>query len=210
VIQKYNHRSKKVVMTGLSGTGKTTLFFSTVKSENAKWKFVYDSQGEFSDRFGLEPVSDREGLLQATAKGGWICFDPINSFEDNPEEGLMWYCDFVFTACGHLKGRKLLVIDELDDLTQDIANPKELLRVFRRGRRLEIDVYAICQGTNALHNRVRQQITDIYAFAQGDENATKWLVSRGLDEEKLLGLKPGEYLYKNRNSAEVKEGGKAF
>lgn len=217
--QKFSHRSKKVLMTGMSGTGKTTLFFAKIDEEKAAYKFVYDSQGEFSSRFGLQAVYDGEGILKSVEQGGWVCYDPVDSIESIEEAGLaddadadplQAFLSLVFAVCKEVPGRKLVVIDELDDLTDVSNTPSKLLTLLRTGRRYQVDFYAICQGTNSLHNRVRQQITEIYAFAQGDDNATKWLVSRGMPEEKLLALPPGKYLYKNRNSPKVIEGGKAF
>lgn len=210
-------------MTGMSGTGKTTLFFEKIDAEKAAHKFVYDSQGEFHQRWDIPTAYDGEELFKLIEKGGWVCYDPVETVEsidaktdagtldenDAPDPLADW-CAVVFAACKQLPGRKLVIIDELDDLTDVSNTPSKLLTLLRTGRRYQVDFYAICQGTNSLHNRVRQQITEIYAFAQGDDNATKWLVSRGLPEEKLLALPPGKYLYKNRNSPKVVEGGKAF
>lgn len=206
--ENFNHPSCKVLITGNSGTGKTTLLEKMVKKEKAKWKFVYDHKhGEFCKRFGTTPCFDGADLTEALERGGFVVFDPIHLFKGRPEEGFAFFCTWCFGICEQFKGRKLFICDELQKLLDTRNDPDELLVILDTGRVYQIDCFMITNATNGIHNRVRNQITEVYAFTQGDKNGCQWLEDKGLDREKLLNLPRFKYIWKNLDSGEVKEGG---
>ena len=63
---------------------------------------------------------------------------------------------------------------------------------------------------NGMHNNVRKEMTEVFAFRQGDENGIVWLAKKGFDGKKLETLENGVWFYKNFNTGETKVGGKAF
>ena len=103
----FDHHSLKVLITGTSGTGKTTLWEELVRKEKARVKFVFDHQGEFTRRFDQPAVFDPEQLCAATGKGGWVIFDPVKMFPGRSDAGFAFFCDYVLTVCETVRGRKI-------------------------------------------------------------------------------------------------------
>jgi GTPase SAR1 family protein len=206
--ENFDWPSCKVLYTGNSGSGKTTLLEKTVKKEKARWKFVYDHKhGEFCKRFGTTPCFDGADLDEALERGGFVVFDPIHSFKGKPEEGFSFWCKWVQAICENSKGRKLFICDELQKLMDTRNEPDDLITILDTGRVYQIDCYMITNASNGIHNRVRQQITEVYAFKQGDKNACEWLEQKGFDREKLLTMPKFKYVWKNLDTGETREGG---
>lgn len=209
-LQKFDHKSDKRLVTGCSGTGKTTLFEQILRREKAPRKFVYDHQGEFSRRFNVPAVFDVESLCEATARGGWIVFDPLRMFTGRLPEGFQFFCDYVFSVSQVLNGRKLFICDELQKVTRVAVEPVELLSILDTGRRFQVDCFFISQAPNRIHNGVRNQLTYVITFRQSDKNAVKYLEENGFDPDAIRNLPKGKYLWRNLDTGESGEGGKAF
>lgn len=204
--QKFDHPSCKVLVTGNSGTGKTTLFERLVRAQKAQWKFVYDHQGEFQGRFGIPAVSTPAALEEKTIKKGWVVFDPVEMFEGRNPEGFEFFAEYVFMACKEVRGRKLFCSDELQFLIDSRQTPQPFLAICEAGRRYQIDVFAISQAPNLIHNRVRNQLTEVYTFQHTDENALKYLTDNGFDGDAVRNLRQYEYLYRNLRTGETRTG----
>jgi len=217
-VQVFNHPSKKILVTGVSGTGKTTLFEKLIRKEKARWKFVFDHQGEFQARFGHKAALDVETLCEQTAAGGYVIFDPVKfQNEINPGSGerrglpgaFAFFCDFVFAMSENLRGRKILVCDELQKLVTNTKTPDELLCILDTGRRYQLDFFAISQAPNLIHNAIRNQITEIFSFRQNDANAVKYLSDAGFNENQIRNLERFAYLWRNLTTGEDNFGGGA-
>lgn len=205
-VQKFDHPSFKVLITGTSGTGKTTLFHHLLKREQASLKFVYDHQGEFGQRFKIPSVSSPDDLVEKTAKFGWVIYDPIESWPGKAPQGFDFYCEYVFQTAQASKGRKIFACDELQKLTDTSNEPEKFLTLCETGRRFQIDIIAISQAPNRLHNAIRNQLTQVYTFKQTDSNALKFLEENGFDPEAVRALTNHEYLHRDFNTGEITAG----
>lgn len=203
MIQNFDHPSDKRLITGTSGTGKTTLFIHQVKQEKARLKFIFDHQGEFSAKLKVPAVHDADGLCQKTSLGGYVVFDPLVMFSGRLPEGFSFFCDFVFSVSGVLKGRKLFCCDELQKLVDNKTENPELQNILDSGRRFQIDCLFISQAPNAIHNRIRNQLTEVYTFRQSDDRAIEYLAGNGFPEDKVRSLPNFKYLRRNLNTGET-------
>jgi molybdopterin-guanine dinucleotide biosynthesis protein len=205
--QKFDHPPKKVLITGGSGSGKTTLAEKLMRAEKARWKFVYDHDGQYSSRFGVEAVSRSGDLDEAVARGGFVCYDPVEDFEDDFPKGLQFFCAYILAQSKQLRGRKLFYCDEIDLLTTTTTYPRELVALMQTGRRYEIDCVLIAGQPNKLHNCVRTQLTEVYTFIHTDEPAMKFLSDNGIEEETIRSLGSHGWAYRHLRTGEVKGSG---
>jgi hypothetical protein len=204
-VQKFDHPSMKILVTGTSGTGKTTLAQKLLKSERAFVKFIFDHQGEFSQRFHIPAIRDMDELIEKTSKGGYVCYDPLDSFPGQSQMGFEFYCDYVFNVSQALGGRKIFFCDELQKLTDTGNEPVEFLTLCETGRRFQIDIICISQAANRIHNAIRNQLTMVYTFRQSDKNALKYLEENGFDAEKVrnLSAEKHEWIARNLDTGEI-------
>ncbi len=209
-MQKFDHPPKKILVTGASGSGKTTLAEKLMRSERARLKFVFDHDGQFSSRFGVEPVCGSGLLDEAVAKGGWVCYDPVEDFEDDFPKGLQFFCAYILAQSKQLRGRKLFYCDEIDLLTTTQLYPRELVAMLQTGRRYEIDCVLIAGQPNRLHNCIRTQMTELYTFVHTDEPALKFIVENGIPEEQVRALGKHGWYYRHLRTGEVKSSVRNF
>lgn len=209
--EKFDHPADKRLITGTSGTGKTTLFEKMLTAEKARWKFVFDAKhGEFARRFDHPPCFSADDLCAAMEAGPWVVFDPIRLFPGRPYAGLAFFADFVLAVSTKFKGRKIFAVEELQKLQTPKKDPVELLTLLDTGRTFQLDFFAISQSPNRIHNAVRNQLTKLWTFRQSDANAVKYLAENGFDSEKVTSLPRGKFLWKNLDTGETGEGGTAF
>lgn len=199
------------VYTGQSGTGKTYLATHTLKRERARWKFIYDHKGgQIAHMLGLRPVYDGDELMQAVAVGGPVCFNPERLFAGRLHEGFQFFCAFAWSIGKNYKGRKILFVDEL----QNVVDPRKVTREFQEildaGRSYQFDMLLISSRPNAIHNYSRDRFTKVFAFRQIDENATAFLKFAGIDEKAVRNLRNGEHLWRDIATGQGGKGGKAF
>jgi GTPase SAR1 family protein len=209
-VQKFDHKSLKVMVAGVSGTGKTTLFEKLIKAEKSPRKIFFDHQGEFSTRFGIKPIYFADELPESLANGGNVCYDPIKEFPGKTPEAFAFFCDLVFEIIQSVKGRKIFVCDEIQILCDAHEMPEGLMKILDTGRRYQCDCFFITNALNGIHNRLRNQITKLHAFRMVEKNSLKFCDENGFDSEKIRSLKNGEYVWRDFNSGETGEGGKAF
>jgi len=217
-IQKFDHPANRRLITGVSGTGKTTLFLDQITNARARLKFVFDHQGEFSRKLKIRACTTPEQIIQKAEAGGWILFDPLDMANETNAEGkrrgivtsFEFFAGLSFAICEQIKGRKLFICDELQKLTSTKKEPEELLAILDTGRRWQIDFYGISQSPNRIHNAIRNQLTHITTFRQSDANAVIYLAENGFEAEEIRNLRKGEYIWRDLDSGEIGRGGKAF
>jgi hypothetical protein len=219
-----NHRTVKKFYVGMSGTGKSTLFSKHISAEKARLKFVFDHMGDFSEKMGLPSVVDFEGVYKAASIGGWIVFDPIrlaSSIIEFKADGtpvrlgkfraLELFAEVVLEICKIIPGRKLFIMDEIQKIVGSTGQePTELLNLLDTGRHFAVDFFGVSIAPNRVHNVIRGAMTEIYSFRMTESNALKFLTDNGFDETKIRTLKNGKYFYRNVDTGETGEGGKAF
>lgn len=88
----------------------------------------------------------------------------------------------------------MFCVDEMQKLTDTDAVSHELSCVIETGRRWQIDTTFVTQQINLIHNRVRNQQTEVVTFRQNDPRAIDWLVNFGFNEDQIRSLNPGEYI----------------
>lgn len=190
------HRSNKALITGGSGTGKTTYWTRLILGYRAQTKFVFDSEGELAYRLDATPATSPE-QIGAAIPSGWVIYDPEPMFGSDLERGFAFFSSFAFEASARLPGTKLFACDELQAFVNVQTLSPELRDIMQRGRRRGLDFVAVTHQPNELNNKVRSQLTEVVSFLQIEERAISWLTAAGFEESDLRGLRPGEFIARN-------------
>jgi hypothetical protein len=211
-MRDYNHPAYRTCHLGTSGIGKNTDFLPRLmrESKKARWVFIFDHKREFSQKIKIPVVQNLAQLVAATARGGFILFDHQMMFPGDRQAGFRFFCTFIYEASKDLRGRKILVADELQEVAGPVDDCTEIITCLDDGRSLKIDAMLIAQSANGLHTRIRNQLTELFVFRQSDENAIRHLKQNGFDENAVRALRPGEWFWKNLNTGATARGGKAF
>lgn len=186
------HKSSKILITGASGTGKTEFFSRYLANTRAERRFIFDHEGEFQERFGLPAAFDLDALVKHSEES-WTLFDPSEMFPGALPAAFDFFCDYVFEFSRSFPGRKIFACDELQKMVGTNTITPELATILETGRRYELDCVFLSQQPNIIHNRVRNQLTEIVTFAQSDSNALKFIEESGFDAESVRQLPEGSW-----------------
>lgn len=212
----YKHKSLKLLISGSSGTGKTTYWLRFIHKCPHAVKFIYDSEGEFIERgrHGIacktrnELIRTAESVFRGEAKSNQVIYDPAVEYPGASEIGFEWFCGWVFEVAertDHVP--KILCCDEL----QNMADSKfqlgnNLKKVLETGRRYSLDFVGITQALNLINNRIRNQITELVSFRTQDIRALDFLESRGFDPSEIMELRDLHFVARDMRTNEESRG----
>lgn len=198
----WNHRPKKILITGKSGSGKSSLFlFLLLGSYFGKRtvKFIFDPDLEFSRKLKITPARTLDDLHLAL-KTGLVCFDPAEMFPGDFPAAFAFFSRWVLAVSQQLKGAKLLAVDEIQKFTRPGRGgvPPAFQEILDIGRRHEIDLLIIAQRVNQVNDAIRGQLTDIITFQHTDRLPLAWLEEDGFNPETVKALQfPGGHIWRN-------------
>jgi len=197
-----SHRPRKILISGNSGSGKSTMATAVLLNAPHTYKFVFDQEGESQQRLGFAAATSEQGLIDQLEQG-WVIFDPSEMFPGENDQALEFFCDWCFNVKKAIndeakaEGRPwctaLFFCDELQNLVDTHSVPRGLRLILETGRRQGIDTLLVTQQPNVIHNRTRNQLTEVIAFAQIDKNAVEFLEDLGFSGEEIRGLDAGEW-----------------
>lgn len=195
VQQQLNHAPTKLLIVGASGTGKTTFLCRYISGTIADRIFVFDHQGELSSRLHCASVFDSRQLCEAVSQNcSTICYDPADEYAGDLDKGFDFFCDFAFEVSRNEPGRKFLVVDDLQELSDSYTLAYNFRRVWQTGRRAGLDAVLISHGMNQTNSKIRNGLTEVVAFQNLDPNALDFLAWCGLDPAAVARLPAGSYL----------------
>lgn len=201
------HNPTKIVAVGMSGCGKTLYANQTIERSNYGTYFVFDHDGQFSQRNRLRSAFTREQIA-AQLKRRFVVYDPSEMFHDTTA-AFDWFCCFVYRLSERLPGTKLLYCDELQDVCGTNRAPDWVRKVLVSGRTKSLDFMACSLQYNQIHNAIRGQATITVAFKTEESLALKALTERGFNASSVAALRPGQFLLRNHRKG-TEERGKMF
>lgn len=175
---------------------------------------VFDHQGEFAGRAGVSPALSVGHLGAGIMRGGLVVFDPIELFPGKVETGFTWFVNWLWSIAykmerAGMEDTFLFCCDEIQTFCRPGALPQALKNIIECGRRYGLDMYCISNRPNQVHECLRTNLTDIYAFRLLDNNAKRFLDDAGVNYEGVERLNVGEYFHYDLN-ANTKTPGKVF
>jgi hypothetical protein len=214
----FHHQPRKVLITGQSGTGKTTLWLARLRAWPARWKFVFDPDREAAGKLGW-PVATAANQLEWAARNGRpICFDCTDLFPGDRPAGFDFFCGWIMAFVGArdparpgrglVNGPKVVAVDELQNFTEPGRGglPLSFRVMLDAGRREETDLLLISQALNEVNHAVRRQLTEIITFRHSDGLALDWLAREGFDHARVAELRQGAYLTLDRRTRQLGAG----
>lgn len=202
------HEPTKILITGASGEGKSTYFTRFVYNSLGTIYnkiYVFDHQAELVTRLGCQPSYTEDDLTKAWERNNLIVFDPSVIFPGETENAWNFFCEWTFERCQNNLGyKKLLACDELQMFSSTKELPWEQCLIIETGRKYELDFLGISQQYNLVHNRVRNQMTELITFRQEDKLVLDALEEKGFQSDSVKRLSKGEFLIRNTKGVYLK------
>src|SRR5688572_148294 len=110
-----SHPAVRVIVVGVSSTGKTTLWQKLIEREDAEFYIFYDHKnseagspiGDISRRLNVPPCySFAEADAALKANSPVVIFDPSKLYPGKPEKGFEDFSTWIWSRGKILKGRK--------------------------------------------------------------------------------------------------------
>jgi hypothetical protein len=150
------------------------------------------------------PIADSlDQFAELGEKHGRIIYDPAADFPGALADGWDVFCAVAFEMARRGQSPLLLAADEIQQLGDALTISPEFAACLETGRRYGLDLALSGQQLNIIHNRIRNQATEIVAFAQGDERALKFLGDMGIDVERVRALPPHHYVHLDTRTGAV-------
>jgi hypothetical protein len=201
-----NHKPTKLLISGRSGTGKTTFWCRYLLGCRHSRVWVFDHQGEMPFRAEMRswPIAhSMDEFCELADKHARVIYDCADEFPGLTIEAWEQFCDLAFEAAKSYQKPMLLAADEIQQLGDALTISDEFAACLETGRRYALDLALSGQQLNLIHNRIRNQATEIVAFAQSDERALKFLEHNGIDIERVRNLKPHHYVHLDTRTGKI-------
>jgi hypothetical protein len=201
------HQSFKLLITGKSGSGKTTYFVDFVNGSSYDRFFIFDHEGELSIRFNQQPCYSPDDLVKAVNGNiPRIIYDPSTMYAGDWQSAFAFFSEWTFECCKTFGGRKLFCVDELQKMVSTTEIPWELSLLLETGRRRGIDAVMVSQQPNIIHNRIRNLINEAVTFQHVDPSAIEFHEELGFDPDEIRSLKRLHFIAKNLDTQAERRG----
>jgi hypothetical protein len=198
-------RPRVTVITGRSGSGKSTFALRLLVNERVVCRYVFDARGEYSNRLGLPQCYDLE-TLKFAEDDGFALFDPGVMFPGRHAEAFSWFCNYVTSRIAAPSpdplplGRKILFVDEVWKYCDRRSIPEPLAVCVQEGRKLQLETVFATQLPHQLAQGITNEATEVVAFNVRENLALDRLAEFGLARERISALPPGAFIARNLDS----------
>ncbi len=205
----YGARRAVTFVVGRSGSGKTTFSLRHLVNVDFAVRFVWDVDGQLSDRLRLPAATNLDELMMSVPSG-WVIFNPWAMFPGRFSEGFEWFCSWVWWLASKMAGRKVLVVDEVWRYCAPGRIPSSLVECIQTGRVRELDCEFITQHPNKVNGAILAEVTELVTFSLVSPLTLKPLEEMGVDAMKIRGLRPGQFLSWDIEGGETRREGFVF
>lgn len=193
------HNLNRILIVGVSGTGKSTLYTQKILASKARWKFVFepDEIGGFAQEARLPIAHTVQDMAAHLKTRRIVVFNSDRLFPGDRAAGFEFFCRWVYNVSSALPGDKLLAGDEVQEYTPDPM--KKLPMVFAllmdKSRKFRLDTIFVTNGPNKMHVDLRKQCNELVVFKHFEPLVLKWIEERGISRDDVATLRPrGHYI----------------
>lgn len=188
---------------GSSGTGKSTFVTTYLLRSEFACRFLFDPLGEWAQRLGL-PLALSVLDIQTQMLSGWVCYDPSEMWGGSTQDGFEFFCEFVRLSCERFDGRKVLVVDEIQDYLTTQSMPRCLALLVQAGRKWGVESVFTSQRLNQLNGALLNQATETVVFSLGSDNDLRRLENQRFVAEELSVLPDLHFVSRTRRGGELR------
>jgi hypothetical protein len=188
-----NHIARRVLITGKSGSGKSTKFFDLIQESRPRYLFAFDPKRELAGRMKLRECVNLAEMKSAVLAEKPVLFDPHAIYVPGEfVEAFNFFCALVVEFARVLPGKKLFAVDEIQKFTRPGAGgiPRALAEIMDDGRKDQLDtIFVVNKGLNKLNEEIRGQLTEAFVFKSEGSLSLKWLRAEcGIEPAEIEGL----------------------
>jgi hypothetical protein len=188
-----------VLVTGASGTGKSTFALRYLVNAPLGVRFMFDPAGEFAERLRAAPARTA-GELDLALVRGWVVFDPHTLFAGRMDDAFAFFCEWVFAVSERIPGPKALVVDEVWKYCSPQVIPPELAMVAQTGRKASLALMVLTQQPQRLNGSILNEVTEAVSFRLQFPRALELMAQYGYRPEELQSLPDLAWVAVNRLS----------
>ncbi|MDD5139396.1 MAG: hypothetical protein PHY43_03930 [Verrucomicrobiales bacterium] len=185
------------VITGMTGTGKTTLAFLHLLKTPCACRFIFDDMGQAAARLKLPHVSTPK-QLEASLQTRWSCFNPHPMFRGDVNAAHEFWCKWVFETSRRTRHKKIAFTDEAWRF-QDRENISQEMSVLSQmGRSENIEQLTTTLEPHRMNSALLGSATELICFRLQDSIDLKKIQGLGADADAVSRLPLGSFISYNR------------
>lgn len=196
----FDHPKNQIIITGMSFSGKSTLWLKLMRESRARYKIVFDADWEVHQKLNWPRAVTVQQMEYYVYHQQPVCFDPSEMFPGNRPEGFDFFCRWIMAVGKVLRGVKLVCVDELRKVQRPGIGgvPLKFLEMADSGRKDEIDLLLVAHSLSQVHADVRMHMSEIITFRHSDPKALATLQEHGFNPDEVAALPtPGGYIRRN-------------
>lgn len=187
-------RPSVTLIAGRSGSGKSTFALRyLLNARGVTCRFLFDPSGEYAQRLRVRPQRTLIDL-EIGIRRGW-CFFGTDMFPGQADLAFLAFCDAAWQYGAALRGRKIVLVDEVWKYCSPLSIPRELAMLVQEGRKIELETVFVTQRPNRLNESILGEVTECVTFAMtGELGRAKVVAACQVPEEEVDTLQPGEFV----------------
>lgn len=195
-----DHQPTKILITGKSGSGKSTYQLRYVRHSDYDRYFIFDHKMEFQKRLGVIPCLTIEECVEKVKKGErYISWHHSHEYPGDMQSGFEFYCEWVYEVAKALRedgSKSIFVCDEVNRFTGTSAGSMgwSFTQLIEDGRLQGLDFIGTSHAANQINNRLRMQLSEVVALRCKDRIPLEFLEQCGFDPEEVKRLPIGAFI----------------
>ena len=200
---QFQNKREVTICAGTGQTGKSTFAIRYLLNAPLAVRYVFDDEGEYSQRLGIAPAGNAYDLNKALLTG-WVLFDPDVLFPGRHADAFKFFCDWAFQTASCIPGKKVLVADEIWRHCTPQSIPDELANVCQTGRKRGLGLMVNTQLPTALNRSLLSLCSEMIFFRLNFDAALDLAARRGFDPDQVKTLPDLHFISRTDQGGELR------